>query len=48
MNCGNENKSLGLNIVKENTKADISVAAKMSCGFSGFSGVGIFGNGYMR
>ncbi|MDD5680152.1 MAG: beta-ketoacyl synthase N-terminal-like domain-containing protein [Candidatus Omnitrophica bacterium] len=42
LNCENENKKLNLKVVTENQKTDIGIAAKMSCGFAGFSGVCIF------
>jgi len=43
LNCENPNERLGLNIVRRNTKSELNIIAKMSCGFAGFSGVAIFG-----
>jgi 3-oxoacyl-[acyl-carrier-protein] synthase II len=42
LNCENPNQELGLNIVRDNTKFNIKVLAKMSCGFAGFMGVCLF------
>lgn len=42
LNCENENKTLNLNIAKENVKKKINIIAKMSCGFAGFDGVVLF------
>ena len=44
LNCENANEKFNLNIVKNNTQANIKFFAKMSCGFAGFSGVCIFEN----
>ena len=42
LNCENINRDLGLNIVQKNKKTELNIIAKMSCGFAGFNGVGIF------
>ena len=42
LNCENTNKKIKFDIVKENLKKKMSIIAKMSCGFAGFNGVGIF------
>lgn len=42
LNCEKTDEKLKLNIVKKNTKSRLNIIAKMSCGFAGFSGVGIF------
>jgi len=42
LNSNNTNDKLYLNIVKENKHAELKTIAKMSCGFAGFNGVGIF------
>lgn len=42
LNCGDIDERLNLNIVKENTKKELHICAKMSCGFAGFNGVIVF------
>lgn len=42
LNCDIPDEKLGLDIVRKDTKKKIDIAAKMSCGFAGFSGVAIF------
>lgn len=42
LNCENIDTRLGLNIVRDTTKADVRTVAKMSCGFAGFTGVTLF------
>jgi 3-oxoacyl-[acyl-carrier-protein] synthase II len=42
LNYNKPDKNITLNIVTDNRKMDINIAAKMSCGFAGFNGVCIF------
>lgn len=42
LNSDELDEELDLNLVKKNIGVDINIFAKMSCGFAGFNGVGIF------
>jgi 3-oxoacyl-(acyl-carrier-protein) synthase len=42
LNCDNVDEAMGLDIVTKNEEARMRTIAKMSCGFAGYSGVGIF------
>ena len=42
LNCENQDKKAGINIVKEKQAIKVNTVAKMSCGFAGFNGVAIF------
>jgi 3-oxoacyl-(acyl-carrier-protein) synthase len=42
LNCDDLDEKLNLNIIRKDTVCNSHIMAKMSCGFAGFNGVGIF------